>query len=41
MTEASPNHPAAGKAEIERVLAIEHYWLDLSEPGRSAKHLDR
>src|ERR1044071_9813900 len=31
-----PNHPAAGKAGIAPLLAIEHHWLGRPEPGRSA-----
>ncbi len=31
MTEASPNHPAAGKAGIARLLAIEHRCPGLPE----------
>jgi hypothetical protein len=38
----SPNHPAAGKAGIARLLAIEQHWPGLPEPGRyasaSARH---
>jgi len=30
----SPNHPAAGKAGIARLLAFEHYGPGLPEPGR-------
>jgi hypothetical protein len=29
------NHPAAGKAGIARLLAIEHHCPGLPEPGRS------
>jgi hypothetical protein len=31
-----PNHPAAGKAGLARLLAIEHYCPGLPEPGRLA-----
>lgn len=31
-----PNYPAAGKAGIARLLAIEHHCPGLPEPGRSA-----
>jgi hypothetical protein len=30
-----PN-PAAGKAGIAHLLAVEHHWPGLPEPGRSA-----
>jgi len=29
-----PNHPAAGKAGIAHLSAVEHHWLGLPEPGR-------
>ena len=32
----APNHPAAGKAGITRLLAIGHHWAGLPEPGRYA-----
>ena len=32
-----PNHPAAGKAGITRLLTTEHYCPGLPEPGRSAE----
>ena len=31
----SPNHPAAGKAGIARLRAIEHHCPGLPEPARS------
>jgi len=34
--DALPNNPAAGKAGIARLLAIEHHCPGLPEPGRYA-----
>jgi hypothetical protein len=34
MSPTRSNHPAAGKAEIARVLMIERNRLGLPEPGR-------
>jgi hypothetical protein len=34
MRAPGPNHPAAGKAGIARLLAIEHYCPGLPEPAR-------
>jgi hypothetical protein len=31
-----PNHPAAAKAGIASLFAIEHHWPGLPEPGRWA-----
>jgi hypothetical protein len=34
MSSCRPNQPAAGKAGIAPLLAIENPWLGLPEPGR-------
>jgi len=33
------NHPAPGKAEIARLLAVEHHCPGLPEPARRSKAL--
>jgi len=33
----SPNHPAAGKAGIARLLAIEHHYSGLPDADRYTK----
>jgi hypothetical protein len=33
-TKTANNHPAAGKAGIAGLFAIQRHWLGLPEPGR-------
>jgi len=36
MTNPSPNHPAVGNAELALQFAIEHHFLGVPQPVRSA-----